>query len=70
VVREASFARTVVVHDVAKTQRALLHSILPGLHSSGSHTRRRPRLVAPGHRTSPGALSFRIRRDPDTEGKS
>jgi hypothetical protein len=29
---EASFARTVVVHDVAKTQRALLHSILPGLH--------------------------------------
>src|SRR5215831_16569066 len=33
VVGDASFSWTVVIHDVAETQRALLHSVLPtGLH--------------------------------------
>src|SRR5215471_4575460 len=33
VVGDASFPWTVVIHDVAETQRALLHSVLPtGLH--------------------------------------
>jgi hypothetical protein len=29
VIGNASFARTVVVHDIAETQRALLHSVTP-----------------------------------------
>src|SRR5439155_11821119 len=39
VVRYSSFPWTVIVHEVAKTQRALLHSILP----TNSHFRIIPR---------------------------
>jgi hypothetical protein len=38
-IRDASFTRTIVVHDVAETQRALLHSVLPTDFISGSHAR-------------------------------
>jgi hypothetical protein len=37
VVRHASLARAIIVYDVAETQRALLHSVLPKDFSSGSY---------------------------------
>jgi hypothetical protein len=43
VIRQASLSWTVVVHDVAETQRALLHSILPTeVHFRNSHRIKAP----------------------------
>ena len=50
VIGDASLSGTVVVHDVAETQRALLHSVLPtGLHF---------RFALCAHRLISGRITF------------
>jgi hypothetical protein len=68
VISEASLTWTVVVHDVAKTQRALLHSILP----TNVHNRFSAR---PGPANGSGISYFRRAQfqgymHPDTEGRA
>jgi hypothetical protein len=67
VIGHASFAGAIVVNDVAKTQRALLHSVLPtGLHFRFS-LRQRPFPTRASNLS--GAHQFRDS-NPETEGSS
>jgi hypothetical protein len=67
-VRDASFPWTVIIHDVAETQRALLHSGLPTDFISGSSARDARHSV--GILTLVRHARFRARFHPDAEGSS